>query len=150
MLNKPVNSKNIENKNFDYNIEKINVSEYQKLMKECFFDDKEWDYSNFEEQAEEFLEDECTSWSCRDKNELVGACSICIDEDAAYIDMLCTKPSYQGSGIGYELIKNALKTVNTPIYLDVKSKNKKAISFYQNLGFNKIKTSYIVVKKMEI
>ncbi len=135
---------------YEFKQEKVEPAEYAELMKKCFIDDKEWDYTNYREQAQEFLEEESVTWTCRDNEKLIGACSICNDEEI-YIDMLCIHPEYQKKGIGYKLMEKSLyDRDDSKVRLDVKSKNEKAIRFYENSGFKRINTSYIVVKKMEI
>lgn len=58
------------------------------------------------------------------------------NEDGAYeLDDLYIFPEYQNQGIGSSVILKCCTAVNAPVMLYVFTKNKKAISLYQRLGF---------------
>ena len=153
ILNKPILKKYKHSyKKYLYSKEQIALSEYVELLNKCFHGDQEWDYSNFEDQVEEFIDDnDFVTWSCRYNGKLVGACTIYNETDLITLDLLLTHPDFQRHGIGINLVVKSLQErEDQPITLDVKSKNKAAIFLYKSLGFIKIKTSYIVVNKMSL
>jgi ribosomal protein S18 acetylase RimI-like enzyme len=57
-----------------------------------------------------------------------------------YIHQICVDSEYRGEGLAFSLIQNFIDVVSgrgcKKIYLIVKPLNKKAILFYQKLGFN--------------
>ena len=57
--------------------------------------------------------------------------------DSHKISMLYVKPSHQGKGIGYALMRRALDFLGDelPITLEVVAYNEKAIKFYEGFGF---------------
>ncbi len=63
------------------------------------------------------------------------------DTEESYIHLLCIDPNYRGRGIALKLIKKFLKVVGNmgtnKILLITKPINKKAIKFYEKLGFQK-------------
>lgn len=58
------------------------------------------------------------------------------NEDGEYeIDDLYIFPEYRNQGIGSEVIRKCISSVNAPVMLYVFIKNEKAVALYQRLGF---------------
>lgn len=65
------------------------------------------------------------------------------NSSSIYIDYIITNPNYRGNGIASELIKYIYKLLEYGEYfLDVSSRNRKAIQLYKKMGFEKISTRY--------
>jgi diamine N-acetyltransferase len=63
-------------------------------------------------------------------------------ESKVEVETLYVLPKFQRQGLGRTLIKKALETVNVPLWLTVWDKNKKAIDFYERLGFEEQEEIY--------
>jgi ribosomal-protein-alanine N-acetyltransferase len=72
-------------------------------------------------------------------NVLVGYCGMSYFEPEGHLNTLAVAPNLQGTGIGKKLLCeliNKAKVVDIKeIWLEVRSKNKKAINLYTSLGF---------------
>ena len=81
-------------------------------------------------------------WGIQSKSELVGyiICHLVLDE--AHLLNIAIEPSSQGLGLAQKLIlfaENELATLGAKaMFLEVRASNKKAISVYQKLGYQKI------------
>lgn len=96
---------------------------------------------------EEFLNDGLCLAACQGK-ELVGYCTASVRKSESifnvnsiylYIDEICVKEEYQGKGIGRDLFYAAKEQAQrqgcTRIDLNCWAFNKKALKFYESLGF---------------
>lgn len=67
------------------------------------------------------------------------------------IDDLYIFPEYRNRGIGSEVIRSCISSVNAPVMLYVFIKNEKAVALYQRLGFEIVQivsdSRYIMQKK---
>ena len=71
--------------------------------------------------------------------------------DNGELDDLYVLPTYQGCGIGSEILRKCITDSVKPLYLYVFSRNNRAISFYKKFGFSVRetvgKTRLIMVRK---
>ncbi|MFZ2309997.1 MAG: GNAT family N-acetyltransferase [Patescibacteria group bacterium] len=76
-------------------------------------------------------------WVVKDHNKIAGFCIANRESDKNKLVAIYVLPSYQGLGLGKQLIKQALAWCgdDKPIFLDVVTYNLKAKSFYEKFGF---------------
>lgn len=83
------------------------------------------------------------SYMAKVDNEIVGICSISLEEGNAFICGLGVSTKHRGRGYGKEILRKIIEKASTmdikDIYLEVNSKNHKEYNLYINNGF-KIKT----------
>lgn len=83
------------------------------------------------------------SYMAKEDDEIVGVCSISLEEGDAFICGLGISTKHQGRGYGKEILRKVIEKAFTmdieDICLEVNSKNHKAYNLYINNGF-KIKT----------
>lgn len=74
-------------------------------------------------------------------DEKVGYYHFFQNEDGEYeIDDLYIFPEYRNRGIGTEIIKKCCSSVNVPVMLYVFIRNENAVTLYQSLGFEIVRT----------
>jgi ribosomal-protein-alanine N-acetyltransferase len=82
-----------------------------------------------------------------ESNKIIGFILVTItrkfeQKDSGLVYAIAIHPNYQSQGIGKKLINNLVDNLTTrhidSLYLHVKESNYKAITFYSNLGFEKI------------
>lgn len=97
-----------------------------------------------DERIRRFFQPNAYTWIVKDKNRIVGYCLAIKGDSTNRIQAIYLLSEYQGKGLGKKLIFTALKWLGEkkPVYLNVASYNKKAISFYEHIGF--IKTGKIL------
>ena len=100
---------------------------------------KHWNKNQWEKELEkEYI----TAIGIFFNNSLVGVCVIHKIYDEAEIRYLSVHPSYKRRGLGKKLIYKIFKECKNEnikrIFLEVSTKNKHALSFYDNLGFKTI------------
>ena len=110
--------------NFNYSLE-----EYTSWVKDYFDDNLENDFLN---RASTLVYD-------KETKELVGLCYISIFQEWPLISQIAVKPSYQGRGIGSDMIKKSLTNLSEKypvvrLYVDI---GNEAENVYYNLGFMK-------------
>jgi ribosomal protein S18 acetylase RimI-like enzyme len=76
-----------------------------------------------------------------DRDGKVAGVILCstVAADTGHITQVCVNPEFQGKGVGYELLRNALNTLRdagcTRTSLTVTASNTNAIQLYQRMGF---------------
>lgn len=82
----------------------------------------------------------------RKKEDIIGyILAGAIDEKEIKIISIAIKPNYQRRGIGSKLMRKLVEKIEKKydlISLEVRTNNKKALSFYYKLGFSKEKILY--------
>ncbi len=62
-----------------------------------------------------------------------------VSHDVGHITQVCVAPSYQGTGLGYELVRRSMEALGArgcrAISLTVTSKNESALRLYRSMGF---------------
>jgi ribosomal protein S18 acetylase RimI-like enzyme len=80
------------------------------------------------------------SFSATDKTVLCGASlASLVAHDVGHITQVCVAPSYQGIGLGYELMRSSMAALAEhgcrAVSLTVTAENKSAVQLYRNMGF---------------
>jgi ribosomal protein S18 acetylase RimI-like enzyme len=80
------------------------------------------------------------SFAATDKNVLCGASlASLVSHDIGHITQVCVARSYQGTGLGYELMRSSLAALAAhgcrAVSLTVTAENKSALELYRNMGF---------------
>ncbi len=88
------------------------------------------------------------------EDSLVGCIGIVVEKKFSYgeVEHLLVNPEYQNKGIGKKLMKfieeySKTKLKLKQLRLHVRCKNEKAVSFYENNGFNK--RAFIMGKELK-
>ena len=82
----------------------------------------------------------CELWIVREGSRVVAFCCLEIGEKSVWLDSIAVAPDYQGRGLGAALAFRALQEAKVdadrPARLNVSSRNPRAISVYERLGFS--------------
>lgn len=85
------------------------------------------------------------SYAATDSNTLCGASlASLVSDDVGHITQVCVAPSYQGTGLGYELMRRSMESLAKhgcrAVSLTVTAENESALRLYYNMGFVKRRT----------
>ncbi|MCD4818828.1 MAG: GNAT family N-acetyltransferase [Candidatus Cloacimonetes bacterium] len=121
------------------------------FFKKCYNYDNYYNYSNFDEQAEEYGEDQKSEFISfyNNNKEYIGLLILEKKESEIIIEHLCVVPSERRKGIAEKLLRTVFqKFGKKPIILDVYELNYQAYKLYEKLGFQEDKTGekYIITK----
>jgi ribosomal protein S18 acetylase RimI-like enzyme len=80
------------------------------------------------------------SFAATDRGTLCGASlASLVAHDVGHITQVCVAPSYQGTGLGYELMRRSMEALIVhgcrAISLTVTAENESALRLYRNMGF---------------
>jgi len=80
------------------------------------------------------------SFAATDKGVLCGASlASLVANDVGHITQVCVAPSYQGAGLGYELMRRSMESLAAhgcrAVSLTVTEANESALRLYRNMGF---------------
>lgn len=80
------------------------------------------------------------SFAAVDRHTLCGASlASLVSYDVGHITQVCVAPSYQGTGLGYELMRRSLEALAAhgcrTVSLTVTAENESALRLYRNMGF---------------
>lgn len=131
----------------------VEINEYELVKKsiayfaQTIFSDLENRVDSIDKYAEKIYENgKCIL--CRKNSEMIGiAAFYCNDfkTKSGYITLIGLLPSYQGKGIGKELLKFCCNTMFScgmcKVKLEVSKSNKTAIKFYEINGFKMVDCS---------
>ena len=129
-----------ENKNIKIKIEEFNESKHKDVIPQIYADafcDKAWESNWYKID----LFNPASCFIAKYNEEYAGFIISFIKENSAYISVIAVLKKYQKCGIGISLINrviNYFKNQDLEIYLDVESKNKTAINWYNKRGFVQI------------
>jgi len=78
-------------------------------------------------------------WVVKNKNEIIGFCMVGKEDDSNRIYAIYVIPSFQGKGLGKQLMEKALSWLedDRDVCVNVASYNSQAINFYEKFGFVK-------------
>ncbi|GEM_PF-831067 len=128
------------NKNKNIKIEEFNESKHKDIIPQIYADafcDKAWESDWYKID----LFNPASCFIAKYNEEYAGFIISFIKENSAYISVIAVLKKYQKCGIGISLINrviNYFKNQDFEIYLDVESKNKTAINWYNKRGFVQI------------
>ncbi len=74
------------------------------------------------------------------RGEHVGYIRRCTEGGQLELDDLYIDPAYQGKGIGSAVLRRCIQEAGQPVYLYVFTRNTRAISLYERLGFRVAET----------
>ena len=129
-----------DNKNKNIKIEEFNESEHKDIIPQIYADafcDKTWESDWYKID----LFNPASCFLAKYNEKYAGFIISFIKENSAYISVIAVLKKYQKCGIGISLINrviNYFKNHDLEIYLDVESKNKTAINWYNKRGFVQI------------
>ncbi|EMB45771.1 GNAT family N-acetyltransferase [Treponema denticola] len=130
----------LDNKNKNIKIEEFSESENKDIIPQIYADafcDKAWESDWYKID----LFNPASCFIAKYNEEYAGFIISFIKENSAYISVIAVLKKYQKCGIGISLINrviNYFKNQDLEIYLDVESKNKTAINWYNKRGFIQI------------
>ena len=130
----------LDNKNKNIKIEKFSESEHKDIIPQIYADafcDKAWESDWYKID----LFNPASCFLAKYNEEYAGFIISFIKENSAHISVIAVLKKYQKCGIGISLINrviNYFKNQDLEIYLDVESKNKTAINWYNKRGFIQI------------
>ena len=130
----------LDNKNKNIKIEEFNESKHKDIIPQIYADafcDKAWESDWYKID----LFNPASCFIAKYNEEYAGFIISFIKENSAYISVIAVLKKYQKCGIGISLINrviNYFKNQDFEIYLDVESKNKTAINWYNKRGFVQI------------
>ena len=130
----------LDNKNKNIKIEEFNESKHKDIIPKIYADafcDKAWESDWYKID----LFNPASCFIAKYNEEYAGFIISFIKENSAYISVIAVLKKYQKCGIGISLINrviNYFKNQDLEIYLDVESKNKTAINWYNKRGFIQI------------
>ena len=130
----------LDNKNKNIKIEEFNESKHKDIIPQIYADafcDKAWESDWYKID----LFNPASCFIAKYNEEYAGFIISFIKENSAYISVIAVLKKYQKCGIGISLINrviNYFKNQDLEIYLDVESKNKTAINWYNKRGFVQI------------
>ena len=82
----------------------------------------------------------CELWIVREGSRVVAFCCLEIGEKSVWLDSIAVAPDYQGRRLGaplaYRAFQEAKVDADRPALLNVSSRNPRAISLYERLGFS--------------
>jgi len=106
---------------------------------------KLWNQNQWKKELEK---DNVTAMGIFNNNCILGICVFHKIYDEAEIRYLSVHPSYKRKGLGKKLVHKIIRLCKNDnikkIFLEVSSKNKQALNFYDNFGFEtiSIRTKY--------
>ena len=130
----------LDNKNKNIKIEEFSESKHKDIIPQIYADafcDKAWESDWYKID----LFNPASCFIAKYNEEYAGFIISFIKENSAYISVIAVLKKYQKCGIGISLINrviNYFKNQDFEIYLDVESKNKTAINWYNKRGFVQI------------
>jgi mycothiol synthase len=84
--------------------------------------------------------DDSALWIVRESSRVVAFCCVETGENSVWLDNIAVAPEYRGRGLGAALVHAALQEAKAgaarPARLNVSSRNPRAISVYERLGFS--------------
>jgi len=90
------------------------------------------------------------SFAAMDRGTLCGASlASLVSPDVGHITQVCVAPSYQGTGLGYELMRKSMEALAArscrAVSLTVTAENEAALRLYRNMGFVPKRTFFAYV-----
>ncbi len=95
--------------------------------------------------------DHCeTVYTAWEQDKLVGLVNAIDDgELTAYVHYLCVDPTYQGNGIGKELLKRIKEKYQSYLYIILIAENEPLIAYYKQEGFSLYDGRYVFMVQNE-
>lgn len=118
--------------------------EYSKDDLKMLFDSVYWISANYPERLKKALDSCETVFTAWDGEQLVGLVNAIDDSElTAYVHYLCVNPSYQGQGIGKELLNMIKEKYKEYLYIIIIAENEELIKYYSKNGFKYIDGRYV-------
>ncbi len=118
--------------------------EYTKDDLKKLFDSVDWLSANYPERLKKALDSCETVFTAWDGEQLVGLVNAIDDSElTAYVHYLCVNPSYQGQGIGKELLNMIKEKYKEYLYIIIIAENEELIKYYSKNGFEYIDGRYV-------
>jgi ribosomal protein S18 acetylase RimI-like enzyme len=115
------------------------AAEVALIHNAAYSDDVSFRPYSAEEMARSLEDSEL--WILRECSRVVAFCCLEIGENSVWLENIAVAPDYQGRGLGAALVHRALQEAKVdagrPARLDVSSRNPRAISVYERLGFSR-------------
>lgn len=105
------------------------------------------DYPDRLKEALDHCETVFTAW---DGKQLVGLVNAIDDSElTAYVHYLCVNPTYQGQGIGSELLNRIKEKYRNYLYIIIIAENEQLIKYYSRNGFQLVDGRYVFAIQKE-
>ena len=129
------------------------IFQLNKKLIEKYEDISKIDYKKVLEWVRKKIESNINEYTCIFENDnKVGYFYFHKVEEKMEVDDLYIFKEYRNRGIGTEILKKCISETNLPIFLYVFTKNTKAVSLYEKLGFKvveNIKDSRYVMERLQ-
>ncbi|MDU1412306.1 MAG: GNAT family N-acetyltransferase [Clostridium sp.] len=129
------------------------IFQLNKTLIEKYEDISKIDYKKVLEWVRKKIESNINEYTCIFENDnKVGYFYFHKVEEKMEVDDLYIFKEYRNRGIGTEILKKCISETNLPIFLYVFTKNTKAVSLYEKLGFKvveNIKDSRYVMERLQ-
>ncbi len=80
-------------------------------------------------------------WVCEEEDKVLGYCLMSIAVGEAHVLNISVDPAEQKQGIGRKMLEHLLSVAKgraETVFLEVRPSNPRALTLYQNMGFNEI------------
>ncbi|MDO5559668.1 MAG: GNAT family N-acetyltransferase [Oscillospiraceae bacterium] len=125
---------------------------FTKSQVQELFQSVNWISANYPDRLLTAFKNCETVYSAWDNEKLVGIVNA-VDDGAltAFVPYLCVNPSYQGKGIGKELLNMIKEKYKDYLYIELIAENEGLIKYYKSNGFNCLDTSFVCcIKKNDL
>ena len=113
------------------------AADLARIHNAAYRDDVAFRHVTAEEMSSALEGDEL--WIARDGPRVCAFCQLQPEPGLVWLESIAVDPDCQGSGLGtalaYRALREAYLSANRPVMLNVSSKNPRAISVYERLGF---------------
>ena len=111
---------------------------------QVLFQSVNWLSANYPERLKKALDNCETVFTAWNGDQLVGLVNAIDDgELTAYVHYLCVNPTYQGQGIGSELLNRIKEKYKNYLYIIIIAENETLINYYSRNGFRQGDGSYV-------
>lgn len=108
------------------------------------FQSVNWLSANYPDRLKKALDHCETVFTAWHQDKLIGLVNAIDDgELTAYVHYLCVNPSYQGQGIGKELLRRIKEKYKAYLYIILIAENEPLIAYYKQNGFEYLDGRYV-------
>ncbi|MCI8528927.1 MAG: GNAT family N-acetyltransferase [Lachnospiraceae bacterium] len=128
------------------NITYTDAKEYTAKDLQELFQSVDWISGNYPERLKKALDHCETVFTAWDQDKLVGLANAIDDSElTAYVHYICVNPTYQGQGIGKELLRRMKEKYKNYLYIILLAENKPLIQYYIENGFQYMDGRYVIM-----
>ncbi len=126
-----------------------NALNFQATDLEDLFLSVNWLSAKYPSRLEQAMNHSSTVISAWDGSKLIGLINALDDSEmTAYVHYVLVNPSYQGLGIGRELVSRIKDHYKNYLYLILMAEKEDKIEFYTHLGFEVSSSTPLIIKNV--